>query len=232
MAIPHDCMQVAFQLFKAHAVVPRDGGLLTDGYLTKAHLATIMRLMAGTCPFDLEEESQLIDAAFRVADEDGNGTLSFREFAIWFSSHSFDEGPLQLEAEELELRRLARRLGVHASEMDWYKRRFDKFDTDGSGEIDRQEFEQMLYTCLSIPGHIGLPQGRVLQMWSDASTDAGGDLDLEKFVVFHRKYFSQVGDRAGIEMYYTQGMMAASLVRPARRGNVDERSERQDWANG
>jgi len=225
MAIPHDDMQTAFRLFRAHAIVPPGGSLLADGHLTKAHLGTIMGLMAGTCPLEVaEEEDELVDAAFSAADEDRSGTLSFREFAIWFSSHSFDEGPLQLEAEELELRRLARRLGLHASEMDWYKRRFDRFDTDGSGEVDRQEFEQMLYTCLDIPRHIGLPQSRMQQMWLDADTDGEGQLDLEKFVVFHRKYFSQVGDRAGIEMYYTQGMMASSLVRPARRGSVDERA--------
>ncbi|CAK0802421.1 unnamed protein product, partial [Prorocentrum cordatum] len=63
-----------------------------------AHLGTIMGLMAGTCPLEVaEEEDELVDAAFSAADEDRSGTLSFREFAIWFSSHSFDEGPLQLE---------------------------------------------------------------------------------------------------------------------------------------
>ncbi|CAK0802419.1 unnamed protein product, partial [Prorocentrum cordatum] len=35
MAIPHDDMQTAFRLFRAHAIVPPGGSLLADGHLTK-----------------------------------------------------------------------------------------------------------------------------------------------------------------------------------------------------
>jgi Ca2+-binding EF-hand superfamily protein len=207
-AVPLDSMQAAFNIFKQHAVVPQEDALLVEeGYLTKEHLAAVLEQMAVVSDDELDREL-IIDEAFRIADKDGNGTISFREFAIWVSSHSFDASGMHLEADELELRKLGRKLGVDAKSMDTYKRYFDEFDADGSGEIDREEFEEMLYKCLRIPRHIGLPASRVQQLWRAADYDGGGGIDMEEFVKFYMKYFSQVGgaECKGLQQFYSQGL--------------------------
>jgi Ca2+-binding EF-hand superfamily protein len=210
MAVPLDGMRTAFSLFRDHAVVPRDGSLLTDGYLTRSNIVPLFRQMLGEAA-DAEEEGLFLDRALKSADKDGNGVLNFHEFAIWYSSHCFVEG-FHLDAKEQALRKLARKLGVSATEIDVYKRHFDTFDADSSGSIDAEEFEEVLYMCGNVPRHIGLPTSRINQLWMAADTDGSGEIDFEEFVVFFRKYFQKRdGDRSGFERYYSQGL--SSLVR-------------------
>jgi Ca2+-binding EF-hand superfamily protein len=181
--------------------------MVTDGVLTKDRMGDVLRQMAGPAMMDQEEQGQLVEEAFNIADKDFNGNLSFREFAIWYSCHSFDD--MYVDQDELDRRKLARKLDLDALDMDRYKRHFDNFDEDGSGQIEKDEFEEMLYKCLHIPRHIGLPQSRVQQLWSAADKDGGGGIDLEEFIVFYQKYFAQEkGARAGIDSYYSQGLSA------------------------
>jgi Ca2+-binding EF-hand superfamily protein len=188
LMIPMESMQAAMKLFREHATVPADGVLFTDGVLTKANLASVMRRMAGSA--DTQMEDCLVDNAFTVADKDENGSISFYEFAIWYSSHSFDEH-FNLDARELELRKLARQIDMPPSEFDTCKRHFDSFDTDGNGTMDREEFHGMMLKCLKVPEHIGLPAGRVQQLWTAADSDGSGVIDFAEFVVFFQRYFPQ-----------------------------------------
>ncbi|CAK0893801.1 unnamed protein product [Prorocentrum cordatum] len=214
MAVPLDAMRAAFSLFKDHAVVPSDGNLLTDGSLTRSKFVPLFRQMLGeaSAAYDADEEESFLDHALKAADKNNDGVLSFHEFAIWYSSHCFVEG-FHLDAKEQALRKLARKLGVSATEIDVYKRHFDTFDADGSGSIDREEFEEVLYKCGNVPRHIGLPASRINQLWMAADIDGSGEIDFEEFVIFFRKYFqkaSREGDRTGFERYYSTGL--GSLV--------------------
>jgi Ca2+-binding EF-hand superfamily protein len=203
MMIPLESMQAAMKLFREHATVPADGVLFADGVLTKANLASVMRQLAGS--HNSEFESSWVDSAFKLADKDRDGSISFQEFAIWFSSRSFDED-LNLDGKELELRKLSRTLDMAASDIEKYKRHFDSFDTDGNGTMCREEFYDMMLKCLKIPKHIGLPAVRVQQLWSAADSDGSGSIDFSEFAAFFSKYFPQ-GGACGMDQYYSQNSL-------------------------
>lgn len=207
LAIPMESMKMAYSLFKEHAECPADGSLLNDGFVTKASFGSVLsKMQHGEAVLNSAQESQQLDAAFRVVRKDLS-SLNFREFAIWYSSHGFDEG-LHLDAKEQSLRKLARKLNIPACEIDAYKRHFDCFDADGSGLIDIEEFEEMLYKCGRVPRHIGLPASRVSQLWCAADVDGSGEIDFEEFVLFYRRYFVPLGmgERTGFERIYMQGI--------------------------
>ncbi|CAK0806503.1 unnamed protein product, partial [Prorocentrum cordatum] len=203
--IPMESMQAAMTLFRQHATVPEGGSVFADGELTRANLASVMRQM--TESMDEVMETCLVDSAFSVADKDGNGSISFYEFAIWFSSHSFDEH-FNVGAEELELRNLSRQLEMPPSEIDAHPRHFDSFDIDGNGTIDRTEFYSMLLKCLKVPEHVGLPAGRVQQLWAGADSDGNGVIDFVEFVVFLSKYFPQLGSNPTRKHYSQNGLLS------------------------
>ncbi|CAK0854377.1 unnamed protein product [Prorocentrum cordatum] len=198
MMIPLESMQAAMRLFREHATVPAEGVLFTDGALTKANLASIMRKLAGSDNADIE--SRWVDSAFKLADKDRDGSISFEEFALWFSSRSFDED-LNLDGQELELRKLSRELDLPSSVVEKYKSHFDAFDTDGSGTMCRDEFYEMMLKCLKIPRHIGLPAARLQQLWCAADADDDGEISFTEFVAFFSKYFPQ-GGASGMDQYY------------------------------
>ncbi|CAK0854379.1 unnamed protein product [Prorocentrum cordatum] len=199
--IPLETMQAAMRLFREHATVPADGVLFTDGFLPRESLEGVMKQLAGS------------DSAFsRLAGRDKGGCVNFREFAIWFSSHSFDE-PVVLDASKLELRQLSRELNMSASEVETYKRHFDSFDTDGNGRIDRHEFYEMIVKCLKVPKHIGLPAGRLQQLWAAADSDGSGVINFAEFAVFFSKYFPDAGS-CGMSQYYSQNGLLNRLHGP------------------
>jgi hypothetical protein len=192
MAIPMDSMRNAARLFKEHAMASRDGNLLRDGCLAKSSFRSLVKQMLDETGVEHEawRETQIINrvvGTFKSAERDYKGMLNFRDFAIWYSSHCFDED--FLDAKEQALRKLARKLGVSATEVGVYKRHFDRVDADGSGSIDADEFLEMLYEYSKVPKHIGIPHSRVSQLWSAADTDSDGLIDFEDFVRFSKKYF-------------------------------------------
>jgi len=196
-------MQAAMKLFKEHATAPPGGVVFTEGELTKANLAGVMRQMSGSANEGIE--ACLVENAFVMADRDNSGGISFYEFAIWYSSHSFDEH-FNLDAREMELRNLTRQIDMSPSEFDTYKRHFDSFDIDGNGTINREEFYVMMLKCLKVPKHIGLPAGRVQQLWNGADSDGNGEIDFSEFVVFFQRYFPQWGNICpqNYSQYYSQ----------------------------
>ncbi|CAK0850323.1 unnamed protein product [Prorocentrum cordatum] len=191
MGIPMDTMRSAVSLFKNHATALREGNLLTDGYLTKSSFVSLVKQMLNETGVrhDAVEEASVIDrfvGTFMSAEQDCKGVMNFRDFAIWYSSHCFDEN--FLDAKEQAMRKLSRKLGVSPTEIDNYKRHFDIVDADGSGEIDAEEFLAMLYKFTKVPKDIGLPRKYVNDMFRAADTNCDGSIDFEDFVVFSQKF--------------------------------------------
>jgi Ca2+-binding EF-hand superfamily protein len=185
--LPEDIMSQARSLFERHAETkPGSNGFLADRRLTEAGFAKAWSEMTGQ---DDEEDArvplQIVTEAFRHAG--ASQELEFAQFATWFSSRCFSED-VSLDKESKDLRRIARKHAIHHSEVESYKRMFNKFDKDGSGTIDSREFAELLCTCIKAPASIGLPANRVQNLWQIADQDGDHEISFEEFLDFYTKY--------------------------------------------
>merc|ERR1712150_61368 len=132
---------------------------------------------------------ELLYNCFSMADSNGNGSLDFEEFALWYSTCSFRE-ELVCSDEQIELRAIAKRQEIDLNEIGKYKKAFEGFDLDKDGLIDRDEFVHLLGSVLKLPSHLDIPASRVKQFWFEADNDSNGSISFEEFLIFYRQYFS------------------------------------------
>lgn len=136
------------------------------------------------------------------ADLDDNGTINFEEFAKWYSVHGFLED-LLLDPSQKEVRHMARKYEMSLVEVENIKSKFDQFDTDGSGEIEIDEFSRLIYLLLRVPPHLRLPPKRVTQFWNEIDYDCSGVVDFEEFLVWYMRYFGTGDSQSSpIEDFY------------------------------
>lgn len=205
--LPEDIMLQAHDFFKRHAdPAAKVGGSLKDRRLTDDGFAKVWFEMTGQ-----EDEAegrvppQILSEAFRHATV--LRELDFGQFAVWFSSRCFCED-VSLDKESKQLRRIARKHSIHHAEVESYKQIFNRFDKDGSGTIDSNEFEELLCTCIKAPVSIGLPAARVKHLWQIADEDGDAEINFEEFLAFYTKYLRT--DSTGFEDFYRFGGTALS----------------------
>jgi len=200
--IPAEFIMQAFEIFEDLAVPVRrrrdrwkkgvverkEYDVLTEGRLERSEGfdKLLCNLTHGNDPSELPEG--FIDSAFRSADADGNQSLDFLEFAQWYMRHGFSEAVL-LTPEQREIRQIAREHGLPIVWVEEYKKSFDTFDEDGSGNIEFDEFQKLLYKLIKVPAHLDLPVNLVRQFWAEADIDGGGEIGFEEFLMFYTRYF-------------------------------------------
>lgn len=207
--MPWEDLKNAVHLFKQHA-----GNLAAvdfqDIALTKEQFSKVFCEMCHVESLD-QISPELLQSTFRTADRDGNGNVDIEEFALWFSSHSFSE-EIVLDKASLEVRRLARKLDLPLMDIDRYKKTFDKYDTDGSGLIEYDEFDDLLQSLLKTTEALRLPHERVQNLWRSADTDGSGELDFEEFVAFYMRYFDdREGQNDPVQGFY-RGLRKVSSI--------------------
>lgn len=196
---PYEDIKVAWSLFEKYN---RSG----HGELEKHEFTSLqMEIRAEELAQLSEGEKQhKLESAWLEADRNGNGAVDFEEFAGWFNSQCFSTVYL-LSPDERRCRELAKKYNLSVAEVDAAKMKFDKFDLDGSGEIEFDEFEKLLYQMLKIPKHLDLPQSRIKAFWTEVDLDGSGGVDFEEFLQWYTKYFDLGGrsqDISPIEQFY------------------------------
>jgi len=137
-------------------------------------------------PDDLPRD--LLQDAFKLADQDGNNEIDFKEFVMWYSKYGFSES-LLCSKEQREIREIARKLGLSIPEIENLKSSFDRFDEDNSGAIDMHEFENVLGVLLKVPPHVQIPPCRIRRFWQEMDADNSGQISFEEFVAFYLNHF-------------------------------------------
>jgi Ca2+-binding EF-hand superfamily protein len=148
-----------------------------------------------------EISEEITDRAFKLCDTDGSGTIDVTEFCIWYTSESFSK-TMMLDEETQGMRRFAEKNNISLLDIDRYKGYFDKFDLDGSGEIDYEEFSALITLLWKIPKNAEIPESRLKTFWKMADLDGSGALEFEEFVLFYRKYCESGGDGDPITDFY------------------------------
>jgi len=189
--MPFEDLSTSIRIFKRFAGYT-EGCDFMELSLTKEQFAKALHEISDVSEAD-HISQEIVTGAFRTADRDHDGTISFEEFAIWFSAHYFNE-ELMLDKGSLEVRRLARKLHLSVIDAERYKCTFDKFDDDGNGLLDFDEFYTLLHKLLKTREGVELPAERVHNLWRSADSDSRGGIYFEDFVPFYMRYFD---DREG-----------------------------------
>lgn len=194
--VPLEIVTRAYGVFARHATAPEAEpkaprpSLLQEGRLPKERFKKVVHDLLDCVSEDMVDV--LADEAFRDADKEGRSEIHFGDVAVWVSSRSFSE-VLNLTPEQIKMRDLARRHDISYAQVEQYRKCFDTFDCDGSGAIDRSEFEALLSKCARLPKGTTLPQQRTQTLWRLADLDGSRELDFQEFLVFYKRYFDGTG---------------------------------------
>lgn len=141
VGLPPQVAKEAAHLFQRFAEIPK-GGSIFDG---KLQITQLTQVLVALC--DVSDASDLdkkfVDRAFRAADRDSGGFIDIEEFAIWYSSFCFAE-EVTVRPQVRQTRELARQMGLEIWAIEKFRVAFDKYDADGSGEIEFDEFSDMV----------------------------------------------------------------------------------------
>lgn len=199
--LPKDAMLQALDLFQKHAKSTTGDTPVKERRLTEAGFVNVWSEMTGKCDqAESDVPPKILAEAFRDAAQ--SRELEFSQFAVWFSSRWFCED-VSLDKESKEIRSMARRHAMHHTKVENYKQLFNRFDKDGNGTIDSNEFEELLCTCTKVPSSIGLSASRLKQLWQNADKDGDEEIDFEEFLTFYTRYLGE--DSTGFEDYYKFG---------------------------
>lgn len=197
--LPLSVLQQSLAFFKKH-VPEYDGQNLFEVKFDMKNFTKVLCEMA--CVDSVEQlDRRFVSEAFRQADFDKNGGIDCVEFVMWFSAFGFSQY-FCVTKEDLPQRDLARKLGVDYIELERYKHAFDKYDEDGSGAIDIEEFECLLNDLLKVPSGQNLSAERIGALWRDADRGGEGELNLEAFCDFFKRHFDNEQPENSISDYY------------------------------
>eukprot|EP00439_Symbiodinium_sp_Y106_P060385 s105_g8.t3 len=149
-----------------------------------------------------------VETATRTVNRTGSDAIDVRDFFIWYSAFSFSE-ELTPNKEDHRTRRLAKKLGLEVVDVDDYRKAFDKFDADGSGMIEIDEFEDILRHLLKLPKETELEPNRVANLWRIADKNRDDVVDFEEFCLFWSRTLGAVLP-ADAEVYEGSGCVATS----------------------
>lgn len=157
------------------------------------------------------------------SDVDTTGAIAFGEFLGWYASNGFNE-ELMTSENQRELRKIAKAYGVSVTDVEDIKAQFDACDTDQSGEVEFDEFENILHRCLKVPENAGIPPSRVRYFWAQIDTDGSGNINFHEFFRWWLKYFPPAKRKPDVEQTETcapDAPFEAFYKQVRRMGNLD-----------
>jgi hypothetical protein len=162
---------------------------------------------------DMKEKvpDELLQSAWHALIRAGSGDMpgedgglvpwevSIDSFFQWYTGNMFSHvtPAKQTQSDEM-VHRLAREHGVDATIIDKVKKRFDEFDTNGSGDIDFKEFLSMLCVLLRARSRDDLSEKRVFRFWKEIDRDSSGSVSFEEFCEWYLKYFEGGDERDSV----------------------------------
>lgn len=130
---------------------------------------------------------------------DINAFLDWYKVAIFTTVASLRADQEKL-AKNSSIDQLCDKHGLQKTELDRIKKQFDKYDTDGSGNIEWDEFVAMMETLMGA-GTGDIPIKRLTGFWKEIDRDGSGEVDFEEFVTWFLKYFHPSGGSPVVEFY-------------------------------
>lgn len=125
--------------------------------------------------------------SFLKLDNDGSGSVDFEEFVTWALEANWVEDLVVSNPQDLENRDLARKYDMDLLSVEKYRRDFDAYDEDGSGEVSEEEFVEIVIKILNIKNHEHAPKKRIERCWNEVDTDHSGTVSFEEFLAWMKR---------------------------------------------
>lgn len=157
---------------------------IEDKPLSRAAFEAMLRQKCHLQPGDK------IPANIDIASLRNENEVSFEEFVIWSMRTAYVED-LLVAPEERHIRQVAREKGFLLPDVEKIRSVFERFDEDGSGCIDKEEFAHVLRTLSNVKEPGDISEARMNRFWSEVDTDKSGSVDFEEFFCWYLKFFSE-----------------------------------------
>lgn len=182
--MPFDVLRDACTIFRKYSDFRAGYGM--DLGQAKLDMNDFTKVICDLC--DVPDADSLhpdfVDETFRTADRDGSGFIDVEEFIIWHASASFSE-EMVISAEDQLIREIGRKTMMPLNDLERFLTAFRKYDLDGSGEIEFDEFNNLVHVIMKVPPGLTLPHERVQSLWRQADADGSGAITFEEFVLFY-----------------------------------------------
>merc|ERR1740138_1161652 len=123
------------------------------------------------------------------ADKAGTGSITFDQFATLLCKHSYSESMIvDRLSERGQNRALAKELDITLDEVENLRLDYSKYDDNGDGTIDKEEFKLLLEDRLKVKLQ-DIPTTRVQHWWRCADKDMRGNISFQEFIRFHKRFF-------------------------------------------
>jgi len=119
------------------------------------------------------------------------GEVDFAQYLEWALQHAFAEEVLVPDRRERRIRQLARDHNLSLCDIEKVQRVYDQFDHDGSGNLDRDEFAQVMCRLLKTSDVNTLSDRTLERYWHEVDSDFSGTIEFEEFLNWYMRYFSQ-----------------------------------------
>lgn len=146
---------------------------------------------------------------WELVDKDGKGWVTYEEFEPWYCEtfdiplvpdlRSFINEDL-LPVDQREIRDVAKKLEMSQVEIEKIWKEFKKVDTDGSGQLEWDEFKALLNQQLAPGETTEVPPKVLMKFWMDVDADGSGSITFEEFATWYAKYL--YSDFSPMESYY------------------------------
>lgn len=144
--------------------------------------------------FDVEDISDdFMEEAVQKLTLDGE-EVTLDGFVSWYVQNMFKHvtgllGAKDKCASNAFVSALAKKFGVDTCVIDKIKKDFDRFDTDGSGTLEEEEFKRVLY-CVFQAKEGDLSDNRLRHFWMEIDSDKDGQIEFAEYVKWYLKYFN------------------------------------------
>jgi len=90
-----------------------------------------------------------------------------------------------LSEEEIELREMAKEVGVSVPDAEAVKQIFRSYDKDQSGDLNKEEFQNMVVHFLKIRDKFDVPSKRLDDYWHSIDSDRSGAVEFKEFLSWY-----------------------------------------------
>lgn len=198
--LPFDDTHRAVNIFARFTDV-QAGSDVMDAQMFRGQFAECLNYTMQMRGASSEAAEEIVERCFKTCDKDGSGSIDAEEFCIWYASESFSQEML-LDEKTQGIRKFAEEHGISVADIDRYKTYFNKFDEDGSGAIEYDEFSKLVTILWKVPKNAEIPEKRLRGFWQMADLDGSGSLEFEEFVLFYIKYCEVDSDGDPITDFY------------------------------